>query len=251
MPIENVLAALAPVAGSFGSAALQQRYARRNWDAVNAYNHPKQQVARLKEAGLPLATMFGGQGGSTSSPINTPNVDPTLGVAEGLGKFMQVGQVKRQNKLMDAEIRIKEAEAALKEDELGFQLGTTIDSSDGQVIQDYEPALGDSNQVLGIKRDRAIREAEKISKGIENDLKGIEQEVKNRLNSGGYLDQDFIEKVRKTIMESTSLSVHIKNEELRRRLANDIIEDLDKGGTGWQGIMRLAKGVVFRFLMGN
>lgn len=169
----NPLPILAPIAGAFGSAALQQSYAQKNWDRVNAYNHPKEQIKRLKEAGLPLATMFGGQGGSTSSSIDTPNVDPSLGVAEGLQKGALFAMQKKQMAIMDQELRVKTAEADIKEDERNYQLGRTLDSSDGKNIPDFEPQFGDTNQVQGIRRERAIKEAELSFKGIENELRKI------------------------------------------------------------------------------
>ena len=66
-------------------------FTREMFDATNAYNHPVQQMARLKEAGLNPALMYGKSGGTgqatnppgqTMQPATVPDLNAGLGYAE-------------------------------------------------------------------------------------------------------------------------------------------------------------------------
>lgn len=246
------LSTVLPIGGAFGSAALQQSYALKNWERQNAYNHPKEQIKRLKEAGLPLASMFSGSGGSsTSQSIDTPNVDPNLGTAEGLQRGMQLAFQRKQMELLTQNIRSATYDADMKENLRNFELSTTMDSSGGKNIPDFEPQFGDTNQVQGLRRQRAIQESEKISKGILTDLQGIELKVKEELDKLGKLTGETLERVQNIMLHNDELRVRIHNEERRRALVNQVISDLETGGTGWKGLMNLTKAVLFKFLLGQ
>lgn len=221
-----------PVAGALGAAALQQHYAVKNWKRANEYNLPKNQVQRLKDAKLPLAAMFGGSGGSTGGSIPTPNVDPTLGTAEGLRSTNMTRFQRKQMEIMDQELRAKTAEADLKEADRDFQLQRTIDSSDGKNIPDWQEQPGDSNLVIGLRRDRAIRNLEVQTKGIENQLKTIDLQMKP-------------EQIRSAIDQVLS-STRINNQIIARdekyfQMLDKVMDDMIKGGTGWEGLGRLIK----------
>lgn len=56
--------------------ANQDRLSWEHWNAMNAYNHPKQQMARLREAGLNPLLVYGSGGvsGNSSSMAPVPNV---------------------------------------------------------------------------------------------------------------------------------------------------------------------------------
>lgn len=112
LPILAALgAASIPVAGSLGAAAMQRKWALKDWDRINAYNHPGQQIKRLKEAGLPLASMFSGSGGSTSSDIRQSEVDPSLGTASGVDRYFSTRLQQQQLELMKAQTYKATAEA--------------------------------------------------------------------------------------------------------------------------------------------
>lgn len=90
MPLDPVTGTLIGVGisslGSGGAAAINangkkrsqkraQQYNLENWERNNAYNHPSAQMARLREAGLNPAMMYGsGSAMNTSAPI-TPVKD--------------------------------------------------------------------------------------------------------------------------------------------------------------------------------
>lgn len=228
MPGEELLGAL-PVVGAIGSAALQQRYALKNWNRQNAYNTPKAQIQRLKEAGLPLATMFGGSGGSSSSPIPTPNVDPTLGAAEGLQKGMMASMQKKQLELLDQELRSKTADADIREMERDFLSYRTID---GTEQKDFEPQFGDTNFVQGERRKRALQESQLGAQKAITGLKEIE------LSNAPEQIRAQIDHVLTQIGQG---QLQITRDKEYFELLDQVAEDMKKGGTGWQGILRLIK----------
>lgn len=119
MPDPSTLATIAtsaiPSIGSIGAAALQRNWALKDWNRVNAYNHPKEQVSRLRQAGLPLASMFSGSGGSTSSAPNTPSIDPTLGTAKGLDSYFTNQLTRKQVQLLDEQIGKAEADKVISQ----------------------------------------------------------------------------------------------------------------------------------------
>lgn len=158
------IASAVPVIGSIGAAALQRNWALKDLAAQNAYNSPRAQIARLKEAGLPLATMFGGQGGSTSEQPAATQVDPTLGAAKGLDAFFTNRMQTAQLALLSAQTRAQNADADLKAGEAKFygSLGVS--------------GLTNQEEILGAKKDTAIYES--IIKGNEQILSNLETEWK-------------------------------------------------------------------------
>lgn len=239
-PLLPAIASAVPVIGAFGSAALQQHYAQKNWDRVNAYNHPKQQIQRLKEAGLPLATMFGGQGGSTSTPINTPNVDPTLGTAEGMSRGMQLEFQRRQMQLMDQNIRSATYDADIKEKLRDFELETTLDSSDGENRPDFEPQFGDSNLIQGVRRERALKEVQLGTDRVIQALKNIDL-------------TNAPEKIRAEIDHVLQLidigELQIKRDKNYFDMLDKVSRDIIQGDTGWEGMKRFIKTWLYKFLL--
>lgn len=155
-----------PVLGALGSAALQQKYAVKNWERTNAYNHPREQVKRLREAGLPLASMFTGSGGSQSQSLNTPNIDPTLGSAKGLDNYFTNRMQKKQLELMDQELRIRSADADLKEIGRDWARADYVKEDPNQTLG----AIPYSNQVMGLVTEQKAKIAESKASEITADL---------------------------------------------------------------------------------
>lgn len=146
--------------GSIGSAALQRRWAIKDWEKVNAYNHPREQVKRLREANLPLATMFTGSGGSTSSDVRATEVDATLGTAHALDKYMALRMQKKQLSLIDQQIRKTGAEASYAEElanekagEVQWKMRSQIDPVTGFLIEG-------NKQVEGLESSLRIQKAQ-------------------------------------------------------------------------------------------
>jgi hypothetical protein len=91
---------------------------KNNWDIQNAYNHPKEQMNRLSEAGLNPALMYGGSGGGggSASPISaasprtsyaTPPQIDTGAAANTFQNYMTAQNFELQKKVVAAEIALK------------------------------------------------------------------------------------------------------------------------------------------------
>jgi len=121
---EDLSLSAIPSIASLGAAAIQRKWALKDWNRVNEYNAPKAQIGRLKEAGLPLAAMLSGSAGasSTAPDVRATNVDPTLGTVQGLQNYFTNRIQKKQIELLDQDLRIKTAEADIKESERDFNI---------------------------------------------------------------------------------------------------------------------------------
>ena len=86
------------------------------WNANNEYNHPVQQRARLKEAGLNPALMYNTSGGTgTSTMGSTPTQEaPQLNAIPGGLEFAQLQLLKSQQLNMDQDTELKTVDGALK-----------------------------------------------------------------------------------------------------------------------------------------
>lgn len=94
------------------------------WDKTNAYNHPSQQMARLRDAGLNPNLVYGGSSGGTAGTANAlPGAkDPKINdITMGENPMMQYVGIKNtqaqtdnlrtQNGLYTAEKNLKEVQA--------------------------------------------------------------------------------------------------------------------------------------------
>lgn len=104
------------------SAAKQDDYSWAHWNAMNAYNHPAEQMKRLREAGLNPMLVYGSGGvtGNTSSGGSVPNVaTPEAGsvdlagsVLNGLAMYQDLASKDIQMQLNDAQTQYTLARAA-------------------------------------------------------------------------------------------------------------------------------------------
>lgn len=174
MPLPGLVAAGLPIAGAIGSAALQRGWALKDWHRMNAYNHPKEQVRRLREAGLPLASMFSGSGGSTSSAPQSSHVDPSLGSAQGLEKYFTNQMQRKQIQMIDEQIREQSAKADIVEGERDFKIlggkDVPIDPSDPASEGGLFHTMRKSNQVQSMEYDQRQKAAQAQTAEIVADL---------------------------------------------------------------------------------
>lgn len=107
--IASTLVSGIPVVGSIASGMLQRHWATKDVANQNLYNTPKEQVKRLREAGLPLASMFSGSGASVQSDLpRSSEIDPTLGTARGIENYFQNRLMKMQLQLQEQALRLGE-----------------------------------------------------------------------------------------------------------------------------------------------
>ena len=92
------------IAGNLLSAGLQNRWNRKAWERANKYNHPKQQIKRLKEAGISPSMFYSGGNLTAATVQQTPKVDSSLGVGEGLDKSQKLRAQSVSEKLSTLEL---------------------------------------------------------------------------------------------------------------------------------------------------
>lgn len=122
-----------PIAAALGAASTilppvmtaitnkqNQRYAVKNWNMQNAYNHPTQQMQRLKEAGLNPNLVYGGGATTTAQPVKTPeaqvpNIDlqkvpETMGAYQSVkNQQLEYSRIQKAMELQDAQKKNIEA----------------------------------------------------------------------------------------------------------------------------------------------
>lgn len=103
------------------SAAEQDKYSWAHWNAMNAYNHPVEQMKRLREAGLNPLLVYGSGGvtGNTTSGGSVPNVatpeassvDLAGSVLNGIAMYQDLASKDIQMQLNDAQTQYTLARA--------------------------------------------------------------------------------------------------------------------------------------------
>jgi hypothetical protein len=102
---------------------MQREWALQDWDKVNAYNHPTQQMQRYKEAGLNPHLIYGNVNNSPSSMVRTTTTEApkieTQGYLQGISQssqafndYFSMQQLLNQTKLTDAQILKMAADTA-------------------------------------------------------------------------------------------------------------------------------------------
>lgn len=231
---ETLAGFAAPISAvaSLGSAAIQRGWALKDWRRVNEYNSPKAQVARLREAGLPLASMFSGSGGSQSADVKSSQVDPTLGTAQGLSAYMQNRMQRKQIELIDQQIREQSAKADITEGERDWNIryGKVLPippddpASEGGVFH----SIFQSNQIQSLDANKRQKQAQAQSAEVVAELQ--------RATTQGQIDH---------ILQTIGLS---KENQRGQKIVNDINDILtSKIGDGkWDLIQSMIYKFMFR-----
>lgn len=145
MPFEDLLPGLIgaaiPGIGAQAAAKQQRRWALEDLQAQNLYNSPKEQLRRLREAGLPAAAFFSGGVSSQSDQPRATDIDPTLGLAKGMDNFFLNRIQSMQLKGLAADNRLKNAEADLKESERAWMLSQFRNPFTGETSQIRQHAI--------------------------------------------------------------------------------------------------------------
>lgn len=194
------LLSAAPVVGGLAGGAIERGQSRRAIERQNEYNKPINQLARLREAGLPFAAMTDAISGNQSQPQETG--------PSGLGqieKFNTTRQMQKTMELLEAQIDKTKAEGEGAWKDAGLKANALTLSNDMleyQISSDgLDTDLGPySRQIQGVRRQRQREEFEMIAKGLENDIleitkkyKGDEMQahINNLLDQNKLLQQQF------------------------------------------------------------
>lgn len=177
------LAAIATGAASLIGGAANRGGSRRAIREQNEYNSPANQLARIKEAGLPAAAYFGGSQ-SAGNQMNIPDTDTKIGesVKGGIDTYIQASMQKKQLELIQAQIDKTNAD----KDNVNVQ--TDIQTVNYDLLRDkaynYDLASGDgltgtaiggSNQIANAIREQEIKKATNYL--VNNQGKAIDLEM--------------------------------------------------------------------------
>lgn len=138
-PILGALAASA-LSGIFGSVA-QAR--------ANRYNSPRQQLKRLRQAGLPMAYMYGGRV-NVQSDVPRLSIDPTLGAAQQQNLGVKQEQIDNQLRIALEKLGIDWENLDVRKGELGVK----------------QSQLGINQALLALKEKLTDEEIEKLGQEI-------------------------------------------------------------------------------------
>ena len=97
-----------------------RKHALEDWNRQNAYNHPTQQMQRLKEAGLNPNLVYGGGATTLAQPVKSPDAQvPNIDlqkIPEGIGAYQSVknqqleySRIQKAMELQDAQKKNIEA----------------------------------------------------------------------------------------------------------------------------------------------
>lgn len=94
------------------SARQQDIYSWNHWNAMNAYNHPKEQMKRLREAGLNPLLVYGNGSvtGNTSSGGTVPNVATPESSMDLAGNFMNGIMAYQDLAAKDSQMQLNDAQ---------------------------------------------------------------------------------------------------------------------------------------------
>lgn len=112
--IGKVAATILPTAMTAITNSQNRRRALEDWNRQNAYNHPAQQMQRLKEAGLNPNLVYGGGATTTAQPVKTPeaqvpNIDLQK-VPEAIGAYQSVKNQQLEYSRIQKALELQDAQ---------------------------------------------------------------------------------------------------------------------------------------------
>lgn len=226
------IVSMIPVVGDIASAMISRGQSKRDIAAQNAYNHPAAQVARLREAGLPMAAGLEGarSGNQSSLPQTMQNT------AGGLTNFIQRQIELKQIKLLDEEIRVRRSEANKNEAESKWLLsGQGTDTAGTNLTSILKTRLGmEQTQAKGAEIANKISQIAADNAYTRNVLenKKLTEEISSIIRERDLLNENIdkamydnrIARVLANYQESMS------NAQLEKLLReNDLLSSTKKG----------------------
>lgn len=181
--IKNVIRSGATSAIDFGfdqlSGGINAGRARKAWERQNAYNHPKQQMQRLKEAGLNPALVYGSSSGGVAGQASSYNP----GSAPNTSRYQDARVKGAQTDLtqLQADLTTEKLAQAKMATEAQRSIHTIMRAHperlvsatgpDGNAVELTQPSVNDRYQTQALARhgmvmdDAEMRQIDAIVKG--------------------------------------------------------------------------------------
>lgn len=211
MPIDPVT--IAAIIGA-GTGLVDRFISKGDIAAQNAYNSPKEQLARLREAGLPMAAMTGQTSGNQSVIPEQGNFKASI------GESMKTSMTLAQMKILKEEARLKGSEADLNEARRNYLLSgmgedvagtnlTGILKGERQLQQNQIEGGRFANMLAGVTaRNAALRTSlENQNLVVDIQKKLADMGLVNEHTKGAKLDNDIKNIVRQYQPEMSRLQV--------------------------------------------
>lgn len=163
---------------------LSRGHALEDWNKQNQYNHPLQQMQRLREAGLNPNLVYG-KGAENTAAMVRSNVAPTTSltapkedlsaVGSALGQSINLSRTQAQSDNISANTAVQEAEARLKNIQ-GYK--TAIDAATGKFEYELKEELRDytiEEQKLNVQSMELKNMTEAVMQGVITNRDAREQ----------------------------------------------------------------------------
>lgn len=234
IPFIPLIAAGLTAGGALGGAALARGGSRRAIREQNEYNHPKNQLQRIREAGLPAAAMFGGAHAGNQSVVAESESGVGEAIRGGIDSYISTTMQKKQLELMQAQI---EATKAGKEKTL--QEAQHI--LNRNVLDNLDPTQGDPISFLA-RMQRFEYEAREISLFAQRNswqMQQLESNMKADLIKDGTLSA-----ITRNQLQSMLNALKLSDQAINRGLIMDtLVEQMKKGGIHLAEALMMAMGM--------
>lgn len=207
-------------AGNIFGSMISRGQSRRDVQAQNLYNNPVNQLARLREAGLPYAAFANNQAGTQSS-LPTTSGEGVGEAGNKLGEHINTQLQLKQLKLLDEQIKTQEWETQKK----GQEWAALVRQGN------YEDMDMDNNTPIsaGARKYTAevkAAEAHKLIQENHAEMSRIDAEVKRDLHNTGTLSTTT-----RKHLEILINQLDLGKQAFRRGTIMDVlISQLQKGG---------------------
>lgn len=201
---------------------------QQNWEQENAYNHPVQQMNRLRQAGLNPNLVYGKGADNTASSINSttmnqptqlaPNrqaLEKTLAVAgqvsDGISKYYEINNTQAQTDNLYAQKALIEKEAILK------------DATTAQTVQSTAKTKQETEQGAKLM-DNVVKASELNNIKTQAEIGKIGVDTKYTQHQDTRADQMNTAQLSKMLAEQANILAQTANTKQQTENAKQLLE---------------------------
>jgi len=228
----------------------QRKWAVEDRDYQNKYNAPKAAVARNREAGLPLAALFGGAGagGQSDQPRGT-TIQPQLESERAIEGFNQTRMNNAQLELLRENTRQAKAEADLKIAERDVLLRPT--GGEGEIgtgfLSKSNVWTPYSNLENNMRTEQFYKTNQVEIQRIQRSMDAMEEEVYRKLKEQGIQVSMYEAQKNKVLKEIEALGLDLTD---RQNMINWTSEQWANINKMEEGPLKIVMGLIFKLIDG-